>query len=97
MSVNLTKYSLGTQGSKHVWKKDELKALAMCFVGGKEKLSKIVTEFHEAHKQIPKKQINDHAREMTVYERRAGDTKKYWYLTGKSQAEHDIQVCCANK
>ena len=83
----------GNRASKHVWKKEELKALAVCFAGGKDKLSVIVAEFHDTHKQIPKTQINVHAREMTVYERRAGDMRKYWYLKKESQAEYDIKVC----
>ena len=81
------------QKSKYVWTKDDSRALATCFIGGKEKISKIVTEFHDAHQKIPKTQINDNARAMTVYERRAGDTRKYWYLTKESKAEYDIQVC----
>merc|ERR1712032_232618 len=79
------------QKSKYVWTKDDSRALATCFIGGKEKISKIVTEFHDAHQKIPKTQINDNARAMTVYERRAGDTRKYWYLTKESKAEYDIQ------
>ena len=87
----------GNRASKHVWKKEELKALAECFAGGKEKLSIIIAKFHETHKQIPKTKINVQAREMTIYERRAGDTKKYWYLKKESQVEYGIKVCGACK
>ena len=82
----------GTRANKYVWTKDELKALATCFVGGKDKINKIVSEFSDTHKNIPKSQVNTHARDMTVYERRAGDTKKYWYLKKESLEQHGIEV-----
>jgi len=41
-----------------------------------KKVSIIIAKFHETHKQTPKTKINVQAREMTIYERRAEETKK---------------------